>query len=621
MIARTMDRQILIPSRYCRSMLPRQYLRLLRVRNLLIMVLGLELLYVIKTWTSSAPPAVLPHKNALTSDNIALFVPKSLKKIDWHNYTLIAEEEKRVGIGEHGKPAVLPPEDSQLEDELYAVNGFNGALSDKIALNRSVPDIRHHLCQKRLYIESLPTVSVVVPFHNEHWSTLLRTAVSVIVRSPPELLKEIWLVDDASTKEFLKDKLEQYLSRHLPKVHVLRLANRSGLITARLAGARAATADVLVFLDSHTECSVNWLPPLLEPIALDYRTVVCPFIDVVAYDTFEYRAQDEGARGAFDWEFFYKRLPILPKDQANMPEPFPSPVMAGGLFAISRAWFWQLGGYDPGLDIWGGEQYELSFKIWQCGGRMVDAPCSRVGHIYRKFAPFPNPNHGDFVGKNYRRVAEVWMDEYSQYLYNRRPHYLDIPTGDISEQKALREKLKCKPFRWFLTQVAFDLTAKYPPVEPEPYAEGRIRPMSDQQLCVDARADGPSAALQLAPCGGSDQHFVFTYHKDIKCKTKNSCWDLPESAAKSPVLLFNCHLGGGNQEWRYDQKTHQVRKSATVCLDWDVPSRALFVQSCNQQSETQRWTVDTVRAHRMAKWDDARLRVTGPEEYKQYYEN
>lgn len=39
------------------------------------------------------------------------------------------------------------------------------------------------------------------------------------------------------------------------------------------------------------------------------------------------------------------------------------------------------------------------FQIWMCGGQMVDAPCSRVGHIYRKFAPFPNPQKGDFVGR------------------------------------------------------------------------------------------------------------------------------------------------------------------------------------------------------------------------------
>lgn len=54
-------------------------------------------------------------------------------------------------------------------------------------------------CQEKRYAAALPTVSVVIPFFEEHWTTLLRTVVSVANRSPKHLLKQIILVDDGST--------------------------------------------------------------------------------------------------------------------------------------------------------------------------------------------------------------------------------------------------------------------------------------------------------------------------------------------------------------------------------------------------------------------------------------
>lgn len=104
---------------------------------------------------------------------------------------------------------------------------------------------------------------MIIIFHNEHLSTLLRTVYSVWLRSPAKLLREIILVDDASTMAGLSADLREYVGKHLPVVKYIQLERRSGLIKARMIGAKMARADVLVFLDSHCEAYHNWLPPLL----------------------------------------------------------------------------------------------------------------------------------------------------------------------------------------------------------------------------------------------------------------------------------------------------------------------------------------------------------------------
>lgn len=67
------------------------------------------------------------------------------------------------------------------------------------------------------------------------------------------------------------------------------------------------------------------------------------------------------------------------------------------------------------------------------------------------------------------------MDEYAEYVYQRRPEYRHLSAGDMTAQKELRNRLNCKNFKWFMSEVAWDLPKHYPPVEPPAAAWGEVR--------------------------------------------------------------------------------------------------------------------------------------------------
>ena len=197
-------------------------------------------------------------------------------------------------------------------------------------------------------------------------------------------------------------------------------------------------------------------------------------------------------------------------------EPLHTPAMAGGLFAIDRDYFYeveqaksrfwescktfqhQVGSYDEGMDIWGGENLEMSFRVWQCGGTLEIIPCSHVGHVFRynvllfdifykvipahcmrlSFLSFQRQITLHFPWRSSQNCQQeccqggrgtglekivawipgpgnwlkchlqVWMDEWRDFYYSMNPGARNVDIGDLSPRKTLREDLKCKSFRW-----------------------------------------------------------------------------------------------------------------------------------------------------------------------------
>ncbi|CAF0802706.1 unnamed protein product [Adineta steineri] len=502
------------------------------------------------------------------------------------------------GPGEMGKAFVvdkdkLTPEERRKYDEGFQNNAFNGYVSDLISIHRSLPDVRDPGCRKIDYKAPRVTASIVICFHNEAWSVLLRSVHSVIDRTSSDLLKEIILVDDFSDMEHLKKPLDDYV-KVLGKVFIIRQPKREGLIRSRLAGAAAVKGDVIVFLDSHIEATEGWLEPLIDPISANRTTVVTPVIDIIDDSTFKfnYGAVSSVSVGGFDWnlQFTWHGAPERDrKRRKHELEPIRSPTMAGGLFAISRIYFEELGTYDAGMDIWGGENLEMSFRIWMCGGTLVTAPCSHVGHIFRKRSPYKWLTGVNVVKKNSIRVAEVWLDEYKKFYYERFNYDLG-EYGDVSSRKLLRKNLQCKSFKWFLTEV-------YPEqfIPSDAVASGEIRNVL-AGFCVDGGTNHHDHHKPVIgyPCHSQGGNQLFLLSELGEIRRDDGCLDYPgginDANKDDKVIVYPCHGLKENQLWQYKENNQIYHPISNLCMSLSDDSKHIRMSQCDENNQRSKWS-------------------------------
>uniref|UniRef100_A0A8C0WW24 Polypeptide N-acetylgalactosaminyltransferase n=1 Tax=Castor canadensis TaxID=51338 RepID=A0A8C0WW24_CASCN len=487
--------------------------------------------------------------------------------------------------------------------DLFQRFGYNVYLSNQLPHNRSIPDTRDARCLQKTYPSPLPSLSVILIFVDEALSIIQRAIISVISRTPPQLLKEIILVDDFSSngelKEHLDEKIKLYNQKYPGLLKIVRHTERKGLAQARNTGWEAATADVVAILDAHIEVNVGWAEPILARIQEDRTVIVSPVFDNIRFDTFRVHKYALAVDG-FNWELWcrYDALPQSWIDLHDVTAPVKSPSLMG-ILAADRLFLGEIGALDGGMLVYGGENVELSLRVWQCGGKIEILPCSRIAHLERHHKPYALDLSGA-LRRNALRVAEIWMDEYKHMVYlawNIPLQNSGIDYGDISSRMALREKLKCKTFGWYLKNV-------YPLLKPilNIVGYGRMKNSLDKNICLD-RGPVPGNTPIMYPCHEfSPQNVYYLQTGEFyvgplvseagngdRCLTDPGNGEKPtlepcSTAAKSRLFIY----------WEFKQGGAFVNKDTKRCLEIRRDPSSAYVpvlQTCTPQAWEIQYTV------------------------------
>ncbi|CAF1270040.1 unnamed protein product [Adineta steineri] len=338
------------------------------------------------------------------------------------------------------------------------------------------------------------------------------------------------------------------------------------------------------------------LEPLLLRIKEKRSAILCPGIDMISDTNMGYGGTGDGSIGGFWWSLHFNWIPIpqrIRDAQKTRIEPYPSPTMAGGLLAAHREYFFEIGGYDDDMEVWGGENLEISFRVWMCGGSLEFVPCSRVGHIFRPGHPYNMTGakgKGDVHGRNSMRLAEVWMDDYKRFYYMHRYDLKGKDFGDVEDRREIRKRLNCKSFKWFLENV-------YPEkfiLDENVHAYGEVRNPATS-LCLDTLGKDEKGSIQLAvfSCqNGASANQFFSLTKTDQLRREDTCsLSTGRGSDSVGVALSQCESSDKNQKWTHEKNGTIIHHPSKLCLDIEglKNNDQINLKKCQPNKPSQQW--------------------------------
>ncbi|MGG4420160.1 glycosyltransferase [Bacillus subtilis] len=291
---------------------------------------------------------------------------------------------------------------------------------------------------------SYPLISIVIPVRNE-FDRVEKTINSILKKRGTKCDLEMVIVDDASETNSYKNI---NCNVEIP-IRIFRLNERVGVPRARNYGVYKANGDILFITDAHVDFSENWDVYILNNIR-DNQIIAATICDT--------SSKFMGYGCSLVVPYMGTRWNRSPSTDDSKYVQIAS--SAGTI--LTKKLFEKIGGYDPGMILYGGAEPEFSLRAWLSGAEIVSAPSL---HIFHRFKTKPEINRfleglrPSMVHNNLRfgllylsELACLQMIRHYTMLYPEQMQTAIkmLRNSDVWKRRMLLNEVLHYDFKWFV---------------------------------------------------------------------------------------------------------------------------------------------------------------------------